>query len=179
MNAETFIKLLKENAPTIASLRAQGLSEKEAADFILNYEAREKSKSANSNLDELLRLQILYYLDTIEVGMISFAETFYEDENYIYVGNFEADHLVINKSTKMIQVLEYGTDRHLLWDCAINSANFLSAISKGVLFNVEWLSNKDDLSDQEAFYKKALICSNLAGGNQFLDFYLVFLGYSG
>ncbi len=73
-------------------------------------------------------------------------------------------------------MLEYGTEDHVLHHCAQNSSKFLEAVLVAVKFLSKRGTGDPKYESQEAIDVVAETCSDIAGGNQFLDFYKMMLG---
>lgn len=176
MLAETFIKKLEENAPSLEDLKKIGLNEKEAEKFISKYFGTEKSFYQNVYRDELLRLVNNYDLKNVEVRMISFYEKIEQDIKFFYIGKAEVDLLVVNKSTGEVQIYEFDSSDHLLWDCAANGAKFLDAIMHSVPFSIKCIFDDDLWNNNKVILEIALECAEIAGGDKYADFFKVYLG---
>jgi len=178
MNANQFVKKLGDLYSQEIAMKMQqdGLSE----DYIKEYRNSYFFITLQNQRifhDPLIDLVNNYDGSKVCIGMLNFDIKPYEDDNYYYFGNFEGDLLGIDKNLKTIQILEYGTDNHILYDCASNSENFLKAIlmvaeiSKRCELDSEF-SNNDIL-----ICKMAEECGEIAGNREdYQDFYKMMLG---
>lgn len=177
MLAETFLKKLENNAPSLESLKKIGFNDDEAKMFIQKYIASEKPIYNNIYKEELLRLVNNYQLEKVEIGIISFYNKINESSNYFYLGKAEIDLLVINKITGEVQIFENDAPEKLLWNCASNGGNFLDALIHCVPFFNKSMFDDKLWNNSNIILEMAIQCSELAGGNRYLDFYKMFLGY--
>lgn len=177
MLAENFIKKLKENAPSIESLKGIGFKDAEAEKFVLSYIGVEKSFYQNVYKDELLRLVNNFDLQNLEVRMISFYEKIEEDLNFYFVGKAEVDLLVVNKMTGGVQIYEFDSPHHLLWDCAANGAKFLEAVMHSEPFSNKCMFDEKLWNNNKIILEIALDSAEIAGGDKYIDFFKVYLGY--
>lgn len=177
MLAEIFIKKLKENTPSIEGLKGIGFKDAEAEKFVWSYIGVEKSFYQDVYKDELLRFVNNYDLKNVEVRMISFYEQIEQDTSFYYVGKAEVDLLVVNKMTGGVQIYEFDSPDHLLWDCAANGAKFLDAIMHSVPFSTKCIFDDDLWNNNKIILEIARECSEIAGSDKYLDFFKVYLGY--
>jgi hypothetical protein len=177
MEAIEFVKKL-ETIPSkdkVERLRKKGLSEEFIIEYLNNFRFSPKQTRKNSG-NPLKDLVLNYDGIGVQIGMINFEIEPFEDYSHYYFGRFEADYLAINKNLQTIELLEYGTENHILCECAASSSQFLDAIFEGARYLDEpsFYDNPD--SDQRIICQAAQHCSELAGGNKYLGFYQLLLG---
>ncbi len=174
-----FVKALKEipSQKTIEVYKTMGLDD----DFITEYLNNYKFKILGRNkeyCDPIKNLVNNYDGSTVTLGMITFNIDPEEDEDYYFFGCFEVDYLVINKNLKTIEMLEYGEQDHVLCKCASSSSRFLEAILLAAQFAEKCGSDEVLYNDKDANILVIEECASLAGGDEYIDFYKMMLGYS-
>ncbi|HZH63780.1 MAG TPA: hypothetical protein VEY10_02740 [Flavisolibacter sp.] len=181
MEAENFVTELKKLSPPKSAYLNLGYPPSLAAEKLKAYECmslntKELSHQYFGN-NVLLELLCNYNCSKIEIGVVSFVEKLVEVEDYYIIGNVEADILALNKLTLEVEVLDHENLDWTIWSCAANSEYFLNAILKcAEYFNKTICSN--ELSENSAFtYEYVLQCSDKAGGDKYIEFYKMLLGY--
>lgn len=177
MEAIEFVKKLG-NVPSeynINKLRKMNLSEEYLLEYVNNFKFF-PNEDQNKINDPIMDLVLNFNGIGVVIGMITFDIDPFEDQSYFYFGRFEVDYLAINKTNQTIELLEDGTNNHVLCKCAVNSSQFLDAIFEGACF-LNDLSFYDNIgSDQNLICQVAHKCSELAGGKEYLGFYQLLLG---
>jgi hypothetical protein len=177
MTAESFVlelsKLYKES--TINIIEGNGVH----SIIVEGYKKRfffKKRTSFSKLMEPIIDLVNNYDAPDEFLGMLTFDLKPYEDEDYYYFARFEADLLAINKVYKNIQLLEFGTDNHVLYNCASNGGRFLDAL----LLCAEIIERCDsDLifsENDNLICELSKECGERAGGSQFTGFYKMLLG---
>lgn len=119
-------------------------------------------------------LDIVYNYHVSDMGLLSvyFYKSFVgEDTKYWYFGNTPDDDLVIDKQTNEVLHKEFGTD-HILHRCAENPYKFLDAIycmAQHLAVYGAIIENSDEVC------RTTDECALLAGGDQYRDYYALFL----
>lgn len=176
----TEIEFLKELRTAVFSKEVyakMGLDDDYINKQIEAYNPRPKrpSQTISSN-DPLIRLVNDYDLSKTEIGMISFEPEVTETEDYYYVGKDEVDFLCISRFSHEVVLVPFDAPLDIACKCAQNSSLFLEAIVTLAKF-MEKRSIDDDLyNDQAAAVAMAEYCSEIAGGDQYLNFYKYLLG---
>ena len=178
MNVINFVNILKaipseENANKYKEL---GLDDDFIREYIGRYFFIENKVKQYDGEDPIKQLVSNYDGNSVAIGLITFDIKPYEDDLYYYFGRFEIDLLAINKNTGEINQLEYGSDSHLLNSAAKSGLLFLEALIEAAKFLDECGIDDDLYEDQVAINAIADKCSQLAGGDTYLDFYRVLLG---
>lgn len=178
MNAELFVTEIKKYAPNRESLETFGLSESFITKQLNKYNCHPRSKPLTEVLvnSEVVRLINEYDCSDLTIGILSFANEISENEDHFFIGNVEADILAINKVTHEIQVLDYTNVNWVINGCASNGGTLLDALFQCIIF----FSKSIDLGEEEKdklAYEYVLSCSEKAGGEKYLDFYKLLLGY--
>lgn len=143
-------------------------------DFLQNFEngfrVSLKQEQKYNFENPILSLIQKYDCSQLEIGLITFKSAIQEDRNYYYVGNHEADELALNKKSGEIELREYGTDYTISY-CSKNGAMFLDAL---LIFANSVAKNP--FNQEENACEIALLCSNMAGGNKYYDYYKLLTG---
>lgn len=178
MTAKEFSEKMNKTKLTIKGDQSE-LSTDFIEKFMARYTFMPKSDVEYKSGDDLIDLIDGYDTTRVEIGMLTFLEKTVSDADYIYVGQHEADDLVIDRTTKEVKVKEYGQD-HILSECAANSAAFLDALFIAASYMATTNLNDESGEDgQRVIYAMANECAEKAGGSEYLPFYLMFLGYEG
>jgi hypothetical protein len=170
MKASEFVEKLKLIAPSLDSLIARGYSEDGAMRILKSYEAEYKT-DVNLFQNELLSLVKNFDTSGVEIGLIRFDlenqnDILLETPNLFRVGWVEGDLLVVNKQTGEVQMEDCYSEEFIITKCAENSEKFLDAIFEIAKPNTTHLNSQDD---------KIALCSRLAGGEQYKEFYKLLL----
>jgi hypothetical protein len=175
MTAESFVEELQNQAPNIKQYVNRGLSENYIKRRLSMYKIDSKEFKLAYE-DNLLELVANYNVSHLEIGMVTLKNQVDEDEDYYYVGNVEVDHLVKNKQSGIIEVLEFDQPSNVLWSCASNGALFLDALLVCESYLTRRTFDKDLLENEKV--RAAIIseCSEKAGGYDYIEFYEMLLG---
>lgn len=178
MYAEEFVNKLKgiPSEERVGYLNEKNLPQDFIAEYLQSYLFKRKDNGIHYD-DPIQELTNNYDGKTVKIGMITFDIDPREDIDYYYFAQFEADLLAINKSLKTIELLEYGTDNHILSKCAQNSTKFLDAILEAAIF-IEKCAYDDELYDNEKLKCDiAEECADLAGSKtDYQDFFKMLIG---
>ena len=178
MDKDTFVNVLLQLAPSIEELKKHGLTDDFISQFIESYKCYPKDGSKNIYTnDELLMLLQSYDCSKIEIGIVSFLNEIIETEDYFEIGGVEQDILAINKITLEVEVLDHEATGHTIWSCASNSMNFLQAILSVADFFSSKLKAYPAEPDNNVVLKRVQKCTYEAGGEKYIDFYKMLLGY--
>lgn len=178
MNVAEFAENLRRCAPDTKRLEEVGLSASEAEQSLLAFRCDEIASSTVTNLtgDPLIDLVNLYDVSTIEIGPITFVRPIVERDQFWLVGRDEFASLVIDKASGEVRVDELNPASSTIMRCAENGESFLSAMLPAACFLGRCSYDLDLGQDQEAITSQAEECAELAGGNEYLDFYNYLLG---
>ena len=100
------------------------------------------------------------------------------DSGYYFVGKVEVDHLVVNKVTNEVEVLDFDNLQNKLWSCAANASKFLDALIFCASFSKQCMFDDDLWENNDIILKTALEISEVAGGEEvYEEFYKMLLGY--
>ena len=178
MNAIDFVEGLK-NIPSeknINKYKEDGLNNDFIREYLESYLFKSRGGPIVSNEDPIKDLVSNYDGASVALGMVTFDIEPKEGSEYFLFGRFEGDHMVINNRTGEIEQQEYGRVNHVLSKAAQNSSRFLDAMLEAAKF-LDACGVDDDLyEDQDAINAVAEKCSQLAGGQDYIDFYRVLLG---
>jgi hypothetical protein len=178
MDKDMFVNELIKLAPSIAELKKHELPDDFINHFIESYKCYQKDSSKNIYTnDELLLLLQSYDCSKIEIGIVSFLNEIVETEDYFEIGNVEQDILSINKITLEVEVLDHEAADHVIWSCASNSRNFLQALLSAADFFSSKLKVYPIEPENTVILKRVQKCTYEAGGDKYIDFYKMLLGY--
>ena len=120
-----------------------------------------------------------YSVDDFAVSMIGFnsKDDVIDVEKFIFFGCFDSDLLAIDTITKEIILIDYENPDRIMLHAAKDSSSFLSCILFLVDFNKKMFFNKELQNDQNEILRKSLIIAEIAGGEKYLNFYLMALGF--
>lgn len=154
----------------------EGVSPEFVKKRISSYNPQLKSGIAAAYLgeDELIKLISSYDLTLTEIGMISFLSIPISNVDKIFFGKFEVDMLAIDKITGEIRCYEHSKD-NVLWACAKNAGAFLDAIYEGCCFLEKRVIDENLYNDESLSESVVDYCAEIAGGQQYRDFYNVLL----
>lgn len=178
MKAEEFVDKLKliPSKERVEFLKEKGLPNDFIEEYLQSYFFKDGPKNLPDD-DPIITLVSNYDGETVKIGMITFDIDPEEDLEYYYFAQFEADLLAINKNSKTIEMVEYGTDRHVLSKCALNSSKFLDAILEAAIFMEKCAYDDDLYNDEKLKSEIAEECAKLAGSKtEYQDFYKILLG---
>lgn len=173
MKSDSFVKRLKELAPSSNDLVKLGVSEKFILDFINSFNCKIKNIGFHHD-NEMIELVMKYDVTKLEIGMITFFDSVAENENYYFVGKFEQDYLCLKKKTGEIVVVDNYDKNREIYKCANFASNFLDAILLSAAFLTERLLEVTNENDSELNSIKRI--SLLAGGSEYENFYKTLLG---
>jgi len=178
MEAREFVNLLKSipSNEAINSYRSRGLDDDFIKEYLNSFNFQELDKSKNYG-DPILDLVNNYDGSTVAIGMITFDIELEEDNDYYIFGRFEADFLAINKNLKIVEMLEYGTNDYVIYQCARNSSSFLNAIIEAAGYMGKCASDSNLRKDKNILSLVVERCGDLAGGDDYIDFYKMMLGF--
>jgi hypothetical protein len=178
MDANTFVKKLLEIVPTYQTLKALELPDDFILKIIDTYHIKPKEKTSKYYEDDILELINSYDVSKIEIGMITFLNEIIENEELYIIGKADADYLVINKLTNEIEIHDEVDPEYIKLYCAKDSSSFLNTLIISCAFFNECAINKNLWKDKIKTYAKILECADKAGGEKYLDFFLILFDYS-
>jgi len=178
MNTEDFVEKLRSlyRSEIVAHMKEEKFPKEIIDDYKHAFFFRSKSNHNVQSHDPLIGLVENYDGSKVHIGMISFDLAPFEDDDYFFFANFEGDLLGIDKNLREIRMIEYGSDNHILYNCASNSDHFMTAI----LMVADILQRCDydrtfDCSNNTLILL-AEECSETAGGkDKYLEFYKMLL----
>jgi hypothetical protein len=179
MNQNEFVDRLKTLPLEDSVYRNAGLDEASIQKNRRRYSTLKRSipGAFHSELnDVIIKLIEQYDVKNVEIGMINFGAEIFHSSTFIVFGTFELDRLAISVITKEIVMLAEASDDVGMY-CAMNGEKFLESI----IFIGKFLEKRGidaNLYDDEA--ANLLIaeqCATLAGGDKYLDFYKMMLGF--
>jgi len=179
MSIENFVNELKLLAPSKDEFQKYNVPEsyiKEHIERYLFFPRVNAQTNINTN-DPILSLLQDYDSSKIGIGNLSFATKAIEYTDYYQIGKVEIDVLALNKITLEIEVRDHDSLSHIIWPCAANSNSFLDAL----LICARHLRAifKNPSLDDDSIYVFEVVksCAEKAGGEKYIDFYKMLLGY--
>jgi hypothetical protein len=169
MNTEQYVKELRNLTPNKNIYENRGFSDAYINEVIESFDCK-KERNIQTYDNPLLELVENYEASKIQIGMIYFSDSVEVANEYYIIGKVESDPLVVEKSTGVVKVLEYGVN-HEMWECAESGSKFLDALIELGKFIVA--TEADNYNDACV---AANNCSLLAGGELYVDFYKMLLG---
>lgn len=163
MTAKQFVTKLQELAPSKEELINSGLTQAGADRMIKSYKATESNNVSLIGRNELVNLISDFNISTVEVCLITFNGKVREDSSYYFVGKVEIDHLVVNKVTDAVEVLDFDNPQNKLWSCAANAAKFLDALILCASFSKQCMLDDDLWENNDIILKTSMEVSQIAG----------------
>lgn len=178
MTSSEFAQKLEKLTPSKESFLKLGYSSDMVNKRLSEYKCIGKEYIPQSYLnDDLLRLLTSYDCSAIQIGVVSFAKKIQEEENFYILGDVEADILALSKITLEVQVLDHENIDWVIWTCAANGGYFLDAMLCAAEFFSIRIKNTELANDINFTYENVLKCATKAGGEKYIDFYKMLLGY--
>lgn len=179
MEISRFVDKLKSSAPSKEEFSRKGLPADFIDSFIRGYICliRPNVKIEILSTDTLLMLLQQYDCSKVEIGLVSFGAEIVEEDDYYQIGMVEQDILSLNKILFSIEVLDYMEPSHVIWRCASNSNNFLEAMLVCAEFFTSRVLDSSLIGDEAYTLNKVNLCVEKAGGEEYIDFYKMLLGY--
>lgn len=174
MNAKEFCDRLSHLAPSSEDLIKIGFKKNECHLMQRYYLCKGPINDKHFD-DPLLDLIHNYDVKNVEIGYVVFKRNMKAIGTYQPIGNVDADILAYDTINKEIVVLDYSDSNNVLWKCARSGNEFLDALIIVAKFTTNSLFN-DSLEDQGINNTTAQLCSETAGGNDYLNFYKMVLG---
>ena len=181
MNSKDFVFELNSLSPSKEEFALLGYDTNMIDTRLKSYECTKYISPIDRSFDlfddSILTLLSSYNCSNIEIGQISFNREIIETKNYYIIGIMEIDLLILNKITLEIQIIDYVDHDNVMYNCASNSASFLSAILLCAEFFSKRVKNPKLAMDIDFTAKYLLFCVEKAGGEKYSKFYKVLLGY--
>lgn len=181
MNVLKFVEELKKIAPSKASLEELGFDTEFIEEYHNSYFINH-NKTDDDVLNPILNLIDECDLKNVEIGFIRFysKDEVLENHRYIVFGQYDADVLAIDKLIDEIVLIESIDPDNIMMNVSRSSETFLEALLRIARFNKKILLDEieDDNINKEILKEAYKICE-IVGGENYLDFYLMVLGYDG
>jgi len=179
MDRDLFVSELKALAPSKDDFQNLAVSDSFIKQHIGRYncELRTKSRLKIVTNDEFLNLLQEYDCSSLGIGNLYFSKTIDEHESYYQIGKVEMDILVLNKITLEIEVRDHDQLNYTIWSCASKSTCFLDALLTCATFFSRLLKEPSIGDDSEYVFNVVKNCAEQAGGEKYIDFYKMLLGY--
>jgi hypothetical protein len=117
-----------------------------------------------------------WHTGSVEIGMLRLLDEPITFDNGIQVGTVEGDPLIIAQVTGEVIVVESHADSHILWYVAASTQALLLALLGAAQFLGKIGKEEIDFRDTGVAKIAARECTRLAGGEKYLDFYMMLLG---
>lgn len=177
MDASQFAEHVIRVTPSVEQIMSTGLSRDDAIKVANRAQYKRRSRPLDlEESNQVLALLKHWDLSKLEIGMISFLDQPHFEDGSVHIGEVEADPLLVALDTGAICVEELGTGGHLLWRVAGDDEKFLDALAAAYQFFKDRLLDTIDWSDTKIARRFAEKCASLAGGDEYLTFYLMLLG---
>lgn len=179
MDRDFFVSELSRLMPTEQELKHLNLPESFVSEERMRYLCEPKTRVESGIVagDEFLALIRDYDCSNAGIGILSFAKKVGEYPGYCKIGNVEMDILVLNKITHEIEVRDHDSLGHVIWECALNGAKFLDALIVCAQY-FRSLLNDLSIGDNPAHLLGVVNnATEMAGGDRYIDFYKMLLGY--
>lgn len=180
MNIQEFVSELKRIGPTKEEYISFGFSEGLAERLAMEYTFLPSERLIESYdllSDDIVRLIRNFDGTGVQIGLITFMSNVEVSDGFVYFGNVEMDVLSISKATLEVVVLDHDNLDWIIWPCAASSSHFLNALLVFADFLSYKVKNKVVEYNALEINECALLCSEKAGGEKYLEFYKMLLGY--
>lgn len=169
---------LESCAPSIDALLGIGMTNEEARSFVSSFVATKRQCVISTSIDlgwygELVKN---YDISDIVIGLVRFFDVPKCQQGRCYIGNVEADWLVIDTTTGHVLVLEAGAEQNVLWVCSEDAIHFFTALVYAACYFSRCAIDEDFYEDNEEREKIINQCIRLAGGTEYKSFYEMLLG---
>jgi hypothetical protein len=177
MTANQFADKLRACAPPVEKLRDQGVSAAGVEVIRKSYFCHFRgSASVQEREGPLFDLLEEYDLSGVDIGSVCFSNDVDRSGPKWRIGCFAEDWLVVEPQSGEIQVVDFSSNGHLLWECAENGSRLLDALLLAAAFLGRCSWDTQLFNDQSAHQRAATECTKAAGGERYRDFYLVICG---
>jgi hypothetical protein len=178
MNEDEFVKQLSLTAPVREDFKYFNVSDDYIQNFIKKYKCiLRKNSKIILNSNSILQLLTKYDCSNVEISAISFLHEPIEYVGYYQIGIVDIDILAINKISLGIEVLDHDNTDYVIWECASNSDRFLESLLLCAKCLMENFKKPPEYENSSELLKCVNKCSNIAGGDEYSDFYKMLLGY--
>ena len=181
MNETEFVNRLSLAAPTREDFNQYSLSDDYISECIDSYKFTRKETQSESFLanNSIVRLISLFDCSNAQIGNLTFLPEVIEHVEFFEIGNVELDILVIHKVTLEIEVRDHDCITYVIWPAAANADKFFDAIIVCALFFTSKIKNSSLQENDTYTLEKVNECAEMAGGEEYSDFYKMLLGYFG
>jgi hypothetical protein len=180
VTAEAFVQELARNAPSLERLQQIGIDSELAREFVDDYHLKRFStvEVADPNEDPLLSLLRNFDLSGFTIGHISFSQPLIVKGEQVIIGDIDADPLVYNLLTREITFCDHECPSFVMSKVAKDGGAFLDALAiASNLFKSRLLGDIPFSKGYDALaFPIAKQCAEAAGGDEYLDFYLMLTG---
>jgi hypothetical protein len=179
MDQDIFVTRLRKLAPAFEDFGERNLSDLFKKNFIERYYCPPKPKISQKSysIDPIISLLQYYDCSKVEIGVVTFLKEIVEEVNYYQIGNIEQDILSVNKTILQIEVLDYLNRDHVIWECASNSGRFLEALLLSAEYFTSRIKSPSLINNHNYTFDRVDMCTEIAGGETYIDFYKMLLGY--
>jgi hypothetical protein len=180
MTAEAFVEEIARNAPSMDHMRRIGIDGELASEFTREHMlTRFPGKQVPMpEEDPLLTLLKGFDLSHSRIGSICFAQPPKLEGDRLIIGDIDADPLVYNLLTREITFCDHECPSFVMSKVAKDGGAFLDALAiASKLFTSTLLGEIPFPTGYDAHaFPVAKRCAEAAGGDEYLDFYLMLTG---
>lgn len=175
MDTDDFAKQLAASAPSKSALARAGLGPTETETFARTFRC---VRQEVTNPEEGWESGFWdgWDLGDVEIGMIRFLSSPVVRGNVVHIGFVEADPLLVDYESGSVFAEEMSHPGHTLWRVAKNREMLLDALVCAAEFLSKRGVGEIDFDDDPASRACARSCASLAGGDEYLPFYLMLVG---
>ena len=177
MNTELFTRELRLLAPTKEDFEQYNVPESYISDYIKRYTCRPREGGDIINGNGVLDLLRMYDCSGVGIGNISFLYEIQDSQDFYQLGEVDLDIVVLNKITLEVEVRDHDDISHVIWRCAQNGYCFLDALLVCAQYLQSIFKNPSLEEDNKYALSMVTLSSEKAGGNQYIEFYKMLLGY--
>jgi len=177
MTAAQFVTQLSAVAPSVEDLKKLGLTKAEAISIRDSYHAKPRAGAVPVAGDELVQLVTAYDCSTLDVSSFAFNDKAMATGQYTIVGGLEADLLVVDAATGVVQIRDFAKRDIVVHACASNGAAFLAAMILVEAYRAKALFDEELYESSSKREKVAAAATEQAGGSAYAGFYAMMLGF--
>ena len=177
MTPDGFATRLADMAPTLLQYTRLGVSEKAAERIIRSFRCvkRDMPLASASPSDPIMALIAEWDLSQVRIGTISFLSAAIEYSDKWQIGVDEADPMFIIRATGEIVVEDHACPGYIICPCAKSSSCLLEGLLLAAKFIARTSLREIPWDDAAAARLAAQKCACSAGGDKYLQFFLMLL----
>lgn len=178
MNANEFVRQLRELAPQKPLLLKCGYGDDEADEFIESFACQSRSKALGieTNGDSVLELLNEWEVSHVEIGPISFHSRPVHLENHLEIGTVEGDRLAYRPSKRDYVLLDCQDLNHVMCEVAPNGDSLLDGLLVVAGYYAKTAAEEIDIDDSNVGAEFRTRCAEALGGKKYDSFCASILG---